>query len=254
MGTQVMVDLAARRPELNTLILIGPVINAAERHAPIQAFGFLTSALHEPGRVKLLALGAYLLCGPRWFSRILPEMMSYRIEDRLAKIQAATLVIRGEFDANCPTEWTDRVADTLSRSAPREIPGAAHSGMYAHADEVSRLCVEHARDPAGQRGDVDVQRLLADGKPDHEPPADPRHLGRALAARFTELRGMITGRDALIAQGKTLHAEAMEDAEMMEDAEAGDKDQARSSGRPSSCGRRKITPKDDVDDLPRVRI
>ncbi len=212
MGTQVAVDLAARRPELSTLILIGPVINAGERHVLIQAFRFLTSALHEPGRVKLLALGAYLLCGPRWFSRILPEMMSYRIEDRLAKIQAATLVIRGEFDANCPTGWTDRVADTLSRSAAWEIPGAAHSVMYAHADEVSRLCVEHARNPAGQRGDVDVRRLLTDGKPDHEPPADPRHLGRALAGRFTELRGIITGRDTLIAEGKTLHAEAMEDA------------------------------------------
>ena len=209
MGTQVVVDLAARRPELTSLILIGPVINAAERQIPIQALRFLTSSLREPGRVKALALGAYLLCGPRWFSRILPEMMSYPIEDRLRNIQAGTLVIRGERDANCPRDWVDRVADTLPASAAWEIPGAAHSVMYAHADEVARLCVEHARDPADQRGDVDVQRLLTDGKPDHEPPADPRHLIRALTGRLTELRGILTHDDDLIAKGKTLHAEAM---------------------------------------------
>lgn len=210
MGTQVVVDLAARRPELTSLILIGPVINAAERRIPIQAWRFLTSSLREPGRVKALAMGAYLLCGPRWFSRILPEMMTYPIEDRLGDIQASTLVIRGEQDANCPADWVDQVADTLPRSAAWEIPGAAHSVMYAHADEVSRLCVEHARHPSDQRGDVDVQQLLTDGTPDHLPPADPLHLVRALTGRLTELRGVLFHDDELIAEGKTMHAEAME--------------------------------------------
>ncbi len=209
MGTQVVVDLVSRRPELSTLVLIGPVINAAERRVPIQAVRFFLSSLHEPGRVKLLAMGAYLLCGPRWFSRVLPAMMSYPIEDELGAIEAGTLVIRGEFDANCPRDWADRVADTLPRSAVWEIPGAAHSVMYAHAEQVSRLCVEHARDPADGRGDVDVQRLLSDGKPDEEPPADPRHLLRALAGRLTELRGVLFGDDTAISRGKTRHAEAM---------------------------------------------
>lgn len=223
MGTQVVVDLAARRPELTSLILIGPVINAAERRIPIQAWRFLTSSLREPGRVKALAMGAYLLCGPRWFFRILPEMMTDPVEDRLGDIQASTLVIRGEQDANCPADWVDQVADTLPRSAAWEIPGAAHSVVYPHADEVSRLCVEHARHPLDQRGDVDVQQLLTDGTPDHLPPADPIHLVRALTGRLTELRGVLFHDDELIAGGKTMHAEAMESARDNRDEADGEK-------------------------------
>ena len=77
MGTQVVTDLAARRPELSTVVLIGPVVNPAERRVLLQALRFLQASWYEPGRVKALAIGAYLVCGVRWFSRILPKMMSF---------------------------------------------------------------------------------------------------------------------------------------------------------------------------------
>jgi pimeloyl-ACP methyl ester carboxylesterase len=102
MGTQIVTDLAARRPELSTLVLIGPVVNPAERRVTVAARRFLQAAWHEPGRVKVLALRAYLVCGVHWFSQVLPKMMTYPIEQQLPRVRAHTLVIRGEHDAVAP--------------------------------------------------------------------------------------------------------------------------------------------------------
>ena len=66
--------------------LIGPVVNAAERRVPLQARHFFQCALREPGRVKTLALSAYLLGGFKWFYRVLPPEMP--------RVQASTLVTR----------------------------------------------------------------------------------------------------------------------------------------------------------------
>lgn len=140
MGTQVVSELASQRPELSTLVLIGPVTNPRERSLPKLAF-----------RVAMLATGAYLLCGFRWFSAVLPRMMRYRIEEVLPSIQAHTLLIRGEHDSLVPRSWLREMAELLPRASTREIEGAAHSVMYDHAKDVAELCVDHAREPFDTR-------------------------------------------------------------------------------------------------------
>lgn len=140
MGTQVVSELASQRPELSTLVLIGPVTNPRERSLPKLAF-----------RVAMLATGAYLLCGFRWFSAVLPRMMRYRIEEVLPSIQAHTLLIRGEHDSLVPRSWLREMAELLPRASTWEIEGAAHSVMYDHAKGVAELCVDHAREPFDTR-------------------------------------------------------------------------------------------------------
>jgi pimeloyl-ACP methyl ester carboxylesterase/uncharacterized protein YjbJ (UPF0337 family) len=232
MGTQIVADLASRRPGLTTVVLIGPVVNPRERRVTTQAVRFLQSSWHEPFIVKVLAIGAYLLCGTKWFSRILPEMMRFPIEERLPDVRAHTLVIRGEFDAVAPRAWVEEVGELLSSSRLWEIPGAAHSVMHAHAEEVARLCVEHARrtvaagdddtlreypagggDGAGGDGGGAAQGAsegYADAAADATEQGTPR-VGAALAAvagRIIETVGVLTDRDDLIERGKSQHAEA----------------------------------------------
>lgn len=154
MGTQMVADLLARRPELSTGVLIGPVVEEGKRRVLTQAARFLRSSWHEPGMVKLLAISSYLVCGVRWFARILPRMMRYPVEDALPQVRAHTLVIRGEFDAVAPRGWVRRVGELLPSSRLWEIGGAAHSVMYAHAEEVARLCVRHADHGSGQAADA----------------------------------------------------------------------------------------------------
>ncbi|MCU1526913.1 MAG: hydrolase [Frondihabitans sp.] len=212
MGTQVVVDLVARRPGLSTVVLIGPVINPDERRVGLQAVRFLQAAAHEPGRVKLLAASAYLFCGPKWFSRILPKMMRFPIERALPHVRADTLVIRGEFDAVAPREWVRRVGELLPSSRLWEIPGAAHSVMHAHAEEVATLCVEHAQQPLehDEGGVLRDFQHAGDVRERLKPPT-LRDSFRAARARLLEAWGMAVDDDEIVAEAKTQHAEAMDD-------------------------------------------
>ncbi|RUR01901.1 alpha/beta fold hydrolase [Labedella endophytica] len=213
MGTQVVTDLAARRPGLSTLVLIGPVVNPAERRVLTQAVRFLQASWFEPGRVKALAIGAYLVCGVRWFSRILPNMMRFPIEQALPHVRAHTLVIRGEHDAVAPRDWVERIGELLPSARLWEIPGAAHSVMHAHAPEVARLCVEHAEQPVLGDGDV---RLRHYPDEDIEEGTAPKpsfsDTVRAMRARLRESIAVAQDDDAALAAAKTEHAEAMQSA------------------------------------------
>ncbi len=213
MGTQVVADLAARYPDgfagsdrLSCIILLGPVLAPDDRSLGIAARRFLQAARREPPRVALLAVQAYVLCGVRWFSRVLPEMMHYPIEDTLPKVRSNTLVISGQLDTLCPPGWIDEVVALLPSCRVSIIPNAAHSIMHAHADEVARLAIEHVRRP-GTDPLPDVPPVSANKS---ETKDAPRGLDE-LTGQVTELVGIVTDDDATIAEGKTAQAEAIEE-------------------------------------------
>lgn len=214
MGSQIVSDLVSRRPELSTLVLIGPVIHPKERRVLTQAVRFLQAAWHEPGTVKLLAISAYLFCGVKWFARVLPKMMSFPIEERLPHIKAHTLVIRGEFDAVAPREWVEEVGALLPSSRLWEIEGAAHSVMYAHAEAVADLCVRHARETAGDADGDDALHVVHEDAVEQET-AKPTlsEVAEAVGGRITETIGILQDDDEKIAEGKTTAAEAIDQIE-----------------------------------------
>ncbi len=219
MGTQICTELAAARPELTTLVLISPVIDASARTVPVQALRFLRASLHEPFRVKLLAVVAYLTCGFGWFFKILPRMMSYPIERTAGRVAASVLVIRGEHDAVCPRPWVTRLSSAFPRALDVvEIEGAAHSVMHAHAREVAGLCVRYASG-APARGDaIDAgQGENADIAVVPEAPKQKVSLGPTDAAKalvdevegaVVEFRGNKTDDDRLVELGREQQAEA----------------------------------------------
>ena len=207
MGSQVVSDLVSRRPELSTLILIGPVIHPSERRVLTQGRRFLQAAWHEPGTVKLLAVSAYLFCGVKWFARVLPKMMSFPIEERLPLIKADTLVIRGEFDSVAPRDWLRQIGGLLPSAHLWEITGAAHSVMYAHAEEVARLCVAHARGTLADDGTLHVM----DAAPASDDAPSIAEVATAVGGRVVETAGILQDDDDKIAEGKTIAANAIDD-------------------------------------------
>lgn len=208
MGTQLVTEVAARRPDLRTIVLIGPVVDPAARRLPVLAWRFLRSTAHEPAKVTLLALSAYLTCGFRWFFRILPAMMRFRIEDRFAVVRARTLVIRGEHDAVVPRTWAREVAERIPFASTWEIGGAGHSVMHGHADGVAKLCLEFARMP---HDTDDLLNRMSDQDAQARDPlaASPGAAVRAFVGRLRETVGVWRCDDRLIARGKTEHARAM---------------------------------------------
>ena len=216
MGSQVVSDLVSRRPNISTLVLIGPVVIPSERRVLKQAVRFLQSSWHEPLTVKVLAISAYLFCGFKWFSRVLPKMMSYPIEDALPNITARTLVIRGEYDAVAPREWLKRIGQLLPESHLWEIPGAAHSVMYAHAEEVAKLCLAHARDDLSFENENTLHIVKTDTEKQDVAPTIPE-IAQAVHGRLVETTGILTDDDELIAEGKTEAAEAVQAVSKNED-------------------------------------
>jgi len=154
-------------------------------------------------------------------------MMHYPIEDALPKIQAHALIIRGEYDAVAPRDWVRRMGDLLPSARLWEIPGAAHSVMHKQAEEVARLCVEHARESAGEdlpdeslaaatvapddddaSGSVPL-RIADDVEREEAAPADPDDVIAGIRGRIVEAVGVIRDDDDLVERGKSEHAEAL---------------------------------------------
>ncbi len=203
MGVQVVAALAAHR-DLTDVVLISPIVNPHERRLRTVLLRFVSSSLHEPPRVVALALYAYALCGVRWIFRVLPEVLRFRLEDVLPHVRANTLVVFGEEDRLVPSSWAGEVGRLLPHGQVWQVPGAAHSVMHRNAEDVARLCVAHVRreDPDDDR----VHRLRHDDG--EEPRPDLRTRLAEARGGVTELVGILTHDDDLIARGKTEHAEA----------------------------------------------
>lgn len=216
MGAQVATEVAARRSELSSLVLIGPVINAAERTVVRQSLRLAQCGLHEPFAILLHIVFSYILCGPVWFFRTVPQMMHYPIEERIGAVAAHTLILRGEHDSVCPPRW----AAGLARSAPHarawEVPAAAHSVMYKHAEAVAKLSIEHLRRSEGD----DAARIDVQATP--HPNAAPRwrRNGTRVAGAIVSLWGMARDDDELIAAGNRRQLSAVASYHDTEDATA----------------------------------
>ena len=67
------------------------------------------------------------------------EMLSDSVEEKLAAVEAPTLVVRGSRDPIVPHAWVEKVAHRLPHGRLVEIPSAAHAVNYTAADALSRL-------------------------------------------------------------------------------------------------------------------
>jgi pimeloyl-ACP methyl ester carboxylesterase len=212
MGTQVVTEVAARRPGLSSLVLISPVVDSNARTVSESMVRFVRSAMHEPAAVRWHAVTAYAMCGWHWFRRVLPRMIAFPIERRAAAVSARTLIVRGEHDALVPRDWIRALARLFPYAVLREVVDGAHSVMHAQADVVAALAVAHVRGELPDRGVASLQRVR-----DTTTASDLDRLGWADAwlivkSRFLELVGMAKHDDEVLERGKTAHAEAMADA------------------------------------------
>lgn len=158
MGAQVVVETLARTPELaSRAVLVGPPVNASERSPTRQALRLAQSSLHESFGTRRTAAAGYLRCGPHWILSVLPCLLEYAIEERVAQVSARTLVVRGTWDRVSPHGWTTTLADALPRGSHAEIEGASHAVVYEHFVELAELVITHAKG-------TDLDGALVDGR------------------------------------------------------------------------------------------
>lgn len=146
MGSQIVVEAMARNPGMaGHAVIVGPPVNRAERSAPRQVLRLLQASPYESSRMRRTAMAGYLRCGPHWVTQVMPRMLAYPIEDRIADLTVPLLIIRGEHDAVAPRDWCDHLADRAPDGAVAEIPGAGHGVILDHKDETADLVLAHAR-------------------------------------------------------------------------------------------------------------
>jgi pimeloyl-ACP methyl ester carboxylesterase len=213
MGTQVVTEVAARRPDISDLVLISPVVDSRARSVRQSAFRFLRSALHEPAAVRWHAVTAYALCGWHWFSKVLPRMIAFPIEERAPHVQARTLVVRGEHDAMVPRDWVRRLARVFPYAVLREVVDGAHSVMHAQADAVAALAVSHVARELPDRGVSSLQRVRDDSTSSDLARLGPKDAWLLVKSRIVELVGMARRDDATLEAAKSAHAVAMADGD-----------------------------------------
>ncbi len=141
MGCQIVAELAVRWPErVVGLVLIGPTAEAGKRTFRQQFPRLLkTGILAERPSLALLVAKDYARMGPRRLHAEMRKVFEDRIEDKLPRIEAPTLVVRGEKDALVPQEWTEKVARWVGADRVHVIAGAGHALNYTAADELMRI-------------------------------------------------------------------------------------------------------------------
>lgn len=182
MGSQIVTEVLARRDDISHAVLVSPVINEAESTPFRQGLRFAQSATRESFHLAMIAVSAYLLCGPVYFLRVLPHVLRYRITQRLAEVDSELLLIRGEFDTTSPRRFHSRLIDAAPSAVRWEIEGASHAIINGHAVGVAKLTLGHIDGGLAKRG------RLADEDAVTPPPTrvDAQMVWAALTARALE--------------------------------------------------------------------
>jgi pimeloyl-ACP methyl ester carboxylesterase len=126
-GCQVAVELAIRRPDLvSALVLVGPTPDPAAASMTGQALRWLLDLTREDPRQATILLRDVRDAGPWRVLRTLRHSVRHRMQDRLGLLSAPLLVLRGERDPIVPTRWAAGASRTVP---PADVPGAAHNAV-----------------------------------------------------------------------------------------------------------------------------
>lgn len=139
MGCQVVADFAVRYPErTDRLILLGPTLDPEAHTVRQQLPRLLRIGAAERASLPPLLIADYLRTRPRRLVKEMKALFVDRIEEKLPKIEAPAMVVRGERDPVIPQGWAEEVARLLRTDRLVVIPDAGHTPNYSAADELMR--------------------------------------------------------------------------------------------------------------------
>jgi pimeloyl-ACP methyl ester carboxylesterase len=150
MGSQVVSRLAVDSPETSDrIVLMAPTLYPEFRSLGAAVAKLLSDIWREPLRVKAIAAIDYFVrCGIPYFLRQVPHLLEDRMEERLGRVRARTLVLRGDADVIVPADWSRGLADLVPRGSFVEVVGP-HVVMFTDPVSVAAAIAEHARDGGG---------------------------------------------------------------------------------------------------------
>ncbi len=128
---QIIIDMAARYPDLLTAaVLQGPTTPPKERTWLDQVVRWRQNAKFNPPETGEIASEDYKKCGYVRALKTFHYSLVDRPEDKLHRVRAPSLVVRGELDPICRPEWATQVARGLPDGELMIIPDVAHTLCY----------------------------------------------------------------------------------------------------------------------------
>jgi 2-hydroxy-6-oxonona-2,4-dienedioate hydrolase len=165
-GCQICAEFAVRYPErLQRLILQGPTVNPHKRSFWGQLWPWLNNVRYEPFSLVLILLQDAWAAGLRRTVETVRNALTDRIEDKLPRIQAPTLIVRGAKDPHVPQRWAEEAARLLPHGELEVVPGYGHCLVYSAPLELSRVIVPFFRiEPPKRRRATRINALTRDSR------------------------------------------------------------------------------------------
>jgi 2-hydroxy-6-oxonona-2,4-dienedioate hydrolase len=139
-GCQIIIDLAARRPQgVEGAVLQGPTTPPEDRTWLRQYVVWRRNAPYNPPEMGEIAWADYRKCG---YVRALWTFhlgLIDRPEDKLPHVRCPALVVRGQRDPICPDHWVERVAQALPDGRLAVIPEVAHTLCFTAPEQMAWL-------------------------------------------------------------------------------------------------------------------
>lgn len=142
-GCQVVADLALRHPGLvERVVLQGPTMDPRARTAGRQLWRWMLNNRHERPSRALISASEYRKCGARRLFETFRYALQDRIEEKLPRLKAPALVVRGSRDPIVLQRWAVEASRLLSAGRLVVIPGAPHTLVYNKLRELARMVLE----------------------------------------------------------------------------------------------------------------
>lgn len=146
MGAQFVTELAIIRPNLvSHVVLIGPVTDVAHRSPVKHALMLAADTFIERPITNIMVATAYAQCGLSWYSKELPVMLSYRLDERLPLAACPVLVIRGTRDIIARHEWCELLSSRAQHGSLAEVPNQPHAAHRGGAASITTAVLEFMR-------------------------------------------------------------------------------------------------------------
>jgi 2-hydroxy-6-oxonona-2,4-dienedioate hydrolase len=130
-GCQVLAEFALRHVNrVARLVFQGPTVDPSARSVRQQLVRLIQNSSSEAPGLAWITIGDYMKAGMRRIRATIRMAIEDRIEDKLPRIVAPTLVVRGGRDPLVPQPWAEEVVRRLPRGTLRVLPGLGHAINY----------------------------------------------------------------------------------------------------------------------------
>jgi pimeloyl-ACP methyl ester carboxylesterase len=148
-GCQIAIDAALRFPDrVRGLVLIGLTTDPVARSGPRQLGRWLRNSTFEPSGLTPLTVRDYRDAGVRRVLATFAASLNDPVEDKLPRIPAPALVVRGVHDRLVPQAWAEESTRLLPNGRLVVVDGSAHTVPFAQPARCAELVDDFAQELA----------------------------------------------------------------------------------------------------------